>query len=235
VPALVPLVADESWVGSCAGVSLSSARVWIDLAGQQRGKHVGDVLFTHTGLSGRAALDLSGDVAGLLERSADTAPAAVPLRLEPIAGTSASAWRERVGRWRDEHPKRMVRTLLDQHLPHSLAEAACRLAGIARDTRACEMTRTRVHALVSLMGGVPLSVVATQGFDRAMITRGGVCLKEIDPQSLESRCLAGLFLAGEMVDLDGPCGGYNLQWAFSSGYLAGRSAARGALHQRSER
>ena len=84
--------------------------------------------------------------------------------------------------------------------------------------------RPRRDALVANIKSLPAAVTGTEGFDRAIVTRGGVALKDVDPRTLQSRLAAGLFFAGELMDLDGPCGGYNLTWAFSSGHLAGLSA-----------
>jgi predicted flavoprotein YhiN len=89
------------------------------------------------------------------------------------------------------------------------------------------LTAEQAARLVEHLTELPLHATATEGFGKAMVTRGGVALKEIYPETLESRIVKGLYFAGEVVDLDGPCGGYNLQWAFSSGLLAGRSAAAG--------
>jgi hypothetical protein len=218
VPALVPLVAREAWPRRCAGVALSPARVWIDLARQSRAGLVGDVLFTHMGVSGPAVLDLSGDVAALLRGRAE-----VPLRLDVSPGTSAEEWLARHGGWQAAGGQKTMAGLLDRHLPKSLAAVVCDLAGIRPDTRPARVSRAVRRTFAELLTGLPLAITGTEGWDRAMVTRGGVSLKEVDPKTLRSRRLAGLSLAGEILDLDGPSGGFNLQWAFSSGYLAGLS------------
>jgi predicted flavoprotein YhiN len=117
-----------------------------------------------------------------------------------------------------------VRNLLDRHLPHGFAHA---LAGAcdAGETRAANLSAGQSARLAEFLSGMPLHVTGTEGFEKAMVTRGGVALREIRSDVLESRLVRGLFLAGEILDLDGPCGGFNLQWAFSSGFLAGTSAA----------
>ncbi|HUT34043.1 MAG TPA: NAD(P)/FAD-dependent oxidoreductase [Planctomycetota bacterium] len=221
VPALVPLVTAERWVKRVAGVTLPEAEVWVDLAKQRRTTSVGPLLFTHRGLSGPAVLDLSGDVAGLL---ADGSP--VPLRVNLAPGTPSATWLARFDAWHRAHGKRLVRTLLAAHLPASLAAEVCRLAGCA-EARASGATSAQRLALASLISALSFGITATEGFGQAVVTRGGVALKEVDPRTLQSRLRRGLFFAGEVLDLDGPCGGYNLQWAFASGALAGRSAASG--------
>jgi hypothetical protein len=116
-----------------------------------------------------------------------------------------------------------VSNLLDQYLPASLAAALAEQAQ-AGETIASQLSAAQRDRLVELLTALPLRITGTEGFRRAMVTRGGVSLKEVHSHSLESRVIPGLFFAGEVLDLDGPCGGYNLQWAFSSGWLAGESA-----------
>ncbi|NLF29289.1 MAG: aminoacetone oxidase family FAD-binding enzyme [Planctomycetes bacterium] len=218
-PALVPLVAREPWVASLAGVSLADARVRIALSGQPKAGVRGDVLFTHRGLSGPAVLDLSGDVAQRLARGRD-----VPLEIEPIAGMDRRRWDVEILAWRSGQGRRQVGTLLQQRLPRSLADALCELAGVRPQTVAAELPAGGRDALAALLGGLALNVAGTEGFEKAFVTRGGVKLKEVAPDTLESRVLGGLYIVGELLDLDGPTGGYNLQWAFASGHAAGRAA-----------
>jgi predicted flavoprotein YhiN len=111
-------------------------------------------------------------------------------------------------------------------MPAAVAGVVCRLAGLGEEIQAAQITRAERNRLAEIATGLPLAVTGTEGFEHSMVTRGGVSLKEVDPHTLESRKTPGLFFAGEVLDLDGPCGGYNLQWAFSSGLLAGRSAAK---------
>lgn len=219
-PALAGLVTKEPWPAQCAGVSLSGVRVWIDLPKHRGSSRTGDVLFTHTGVSGPAVLDLSGDVAALLAKGG-----AAPVRMELRAGVSAAEWQRRLGEQQRVQPRRQVGVLLAEELPRRLADVVCKLAGDVGALRAAEMSKAVQRRLAELLAGLPLTVTATAGFEQAMVTRGGVALKEVDPETLASRLAAGLYFAGEVLDLDGPCGGYNLQWAFSSGWLAGESAA----------
>jgi predicted flavoprotein YhiN len=102
----------------------------------------------------------------------------------------------------------------------------CELAGVEEQTTAAQLPAPARDALARLLGGLELTVTATEGFESAFVTRGGVKLQEVDPGTLQSRRLPGLYLAGELLDLDGPSGGFNLQWAFASGWLAGKSAAQ---------
>jgi len=216
-PALVPLVVREAWVRSCAGASLPCACVRIVVAGEPRAGVAGEVLFTHTGLSGPVILDLSGDVAALLRKQES-----VPLLLDLAPGTTPAQWRRRLEEWRESDPRKTVVGLLDRHLPRSLASAVAALAGIGPMVRPTQVTVRSRDLVTKLLTALPLTVTGTGGWDRAMVTRGGVSLKEVDPRTLAGKRLPGLAFAGEVLDLDGPSGGFNLQWAFSSGYLAGR-------------
>lgn len=219
VPALVPLVVRETFFRSCAGASLPCACVRIVAAGEPRAGVAGEVLFTHTGLSGPVILDLSGDVAALLRKQES-----VPLRLDLAPGTTPAQWRRRLEEWRESDPRKTVVGLLDRHLPRSLASAVAALAGIGPMVRPTRVTVRSRDLVTKLLTGLPLTVTGTGGWDLAMVTRGGVSLKEVDPRTLASKRLPGLAFAGEVLDLDGPSGGFNLQWAFSSGRLAGGSS-----------
>lgn len=223
VPALVPLVVRERWPGRLAGVSLSGARVRIALARQSKAGATGDVLFTHRGLSGPAVLDLSGTVAELLARGKP-----VPLYVEPVPGVDESGWVNQLEAWRGARGRSGVANLLGERLPASLARELCRMAGLEDGATAAHLAAGRRDALAHMLGAIELAVTATEGFEAAFVTRGGVRLREVDPATLAGRRLPGLYLAGELLDLDGPSGGFNLQWAFASGRLAGKSAAASA-------
>ena len=237
-PALVDLKTRETWPRECAGISLSPARVRIDLPGAAKTGITGDVLFTHEGLSGPAVLDLSSDVGEFLEdaethretdaetrRHGDAERSDVPIRLEMLPGTTPAQWRTRLEEWRQRQGPRTVRSLVGESLPARLAGVICDLAGVGPGAKAAHLGGRERHQLVNLLPGVRLTVVGTGGFDSAMVTRGGVDVREVDGRTMQSRRLRGLYFAGEVLDVDGPCGGFNLQWAFSSGRLAGLSAA----------
>lgn len=220
LPVLVPLVTRETWPGELSGVSLRQVHVRIDLPRRQKARCTGDMLFTRTGISGPAILDLSRDVVPLLQEHGD-----VPIRINLQPEISAEQWNARFDEWQSAHGRKKVLKLLGQHLPASLARVILRLAGMAEDVPAAAFSRPQREAVLELITRLPLAVKSSGGFDNAMVTRGGVSLREVDPKTLQSRKVCGLYFAGEILDLDGPCGGYNLQWAFSSGWLAGSSAA----------
>ncbi len=219
LPALVPLITQEDWPGSLAGVSLTEAIISLPGRGSGRAERYGGVLFTHDGLSGPAALDLSGEVSSRLARVKP-----VRLELDFTPGMDRAFWECRLEEWRQHSGGSRISSLLRDYLPHALAGRLCLNCGIDPETATAGRLRREQAALLPLaLCSTELTVTATAGFEKAMLTRGGVSLKEIDPATLESRLIKNLHFSGELLDLDGPCGGYNLQWAFSSGALAGRS------------
>ncbi|HRU05206.1 MAG TPA: NAD(P)/FAD-dependent oxidoreductase [Candidatus Brocadiia bacterium] len=222
-PAAVALKTAEAWPGQCAGIVIEDARVRIALPRQRGAERRGALLFTREGVSGPAALDISGAVSELLLKRES-----VPLRISLAPEMSAEDWARRFAAWRQDKGGKHVANLVSERLPRRLADALCQLAGDAGGVKLAELDSARRDALARLLAETPVTITATAGFAAAIVTRGGVALKDVNPETLESRLAAGLFFAGEALDLDGPCGGYNLQWAFSSGWLAGASAARGA-------
>lgn len=219
VPALVGLITAEEWPGQCSGIVLPDCRVWI---GDRRADATsGDVLFTHHGVSGPAVLDISGAAA---RQIACGGP--VVLRLDPMPGRGEEWWRGKFEEWRTAEGKKQFITLLSRILPRAAGESFCCGSGIDPAIRAGELSRQERERFIVYARAVPLTVTDTAGFGEAMLTAGGVALDDVNPATLESRLAGGLFFAGEVLDIDGPCGGFNLQWAFSSGRLAGSSAGR---------
>jgi predicted Rossmann fold flavoprotein len=223
VPALAGLVTQEKWPGTLAGIVLEQGGLRLDVKGAPKRLLTGPVLFTHKGLSGPPALALSGEIAVRLAagEGATQEPApAVPVRVSFLADRSVADWLALFDGWRRQSGGRALHNLLAGELPRALATALCGLAD-ASETAVARAKKSTLEALAAACADLPLHCVGTDGWDRAMATRGGVALCELDPKTLACRRIRGLFCAGEVVDLDGPCGGYNLTWAFASGRLAG--------------
>jgi predicted Rossmann fold flavoprotein len=221
-PALVPLVTRQDWPRVCTGIVIPGARIRIELPKAPRTGVTGDLLFTHRGISGPIVLDLSAEVSRHLAETGIP----VPIRLYLTPESNPEIWNARISAWRTEHPRRLFRNFVSAQLPHTLAETVCAETGIDAELRAADLTRVVQRRLADWLAGVTVEILRTEGFDKAMVTSGGVTLREVEPRTLQSRLVKGLYFAGEILDIAGPCGGYNLQWAFSSGHLAGQSAAR---------
>ena len=225
VPALAGLVTRETWPAELAGIVLEQAGLRLDVKGAPKQFLTGPLLFTHKGISGPPALALSGEIAARLSETGQAhGPApTVSIRVSFIAERTAAQWTALFEGWRRSHGGRALHNLLAGELPRALAAALCALTGLA-ETAAARARKSSLEALAAACADLPLHVIGTDGWNRAMLTRGGVALGELDPGTLACKRIAGLSCAGEIVDLDGPCGGYNLTWAFASGRLAGASA-----------
>jgi hypothetical protein len=221
-PAIVPLITVEQWGAALAGVAVERAEIAIDLPGYRREPGPGDLLFTHFGLSGPAALNLSDQVALLLARG--TTP--VPLRIDLMPEASAEALDARFRAAAETDGRRPVKALLGPRLPERLAEWMLVRAGGNAAVTAGQLPRQVRRKLVESVKVLRVEVHATKGMGQAMVTAGGVSLREVEPGTMESRKVAGLYLVGEMLDLTGPSGGYNLQLAWSTGWTAGQEAER---------
>ncbi len=216
--ALVPLVTKERWPGGCAGISMDDVQVRIHVPGL-RASEQGSVLFTHRGISGPAVLNISSEVGRILGEGAK----AVELTLA-MTGIDEREWLSRLDLARREHGRRSVASYLADFIPSRLARALCEAAGTECGVACAHVSSADARKLARILGRTTLTITATEGWSAAMVTRGGVDLSEVDPRTLASRLTDGLYFAGEILDLDGPSGGFNLQWAFSSGLLAGQMA-----------
>ena len=217
-PALVPLITRETWPVTLAGVTLP--RITISLAEKVgfRGTATGSLLFTHKGISGPVVLDISGRVAAAL--MTHTA-AEIILDLDP--DRTIEAWQEHIEKSRNEHGAQTVLAMLAPILTVALAKTLLQRTDVPAATNVARLSRAQSRALIMLVKKLPITCVGTEGFNKAMVTKGGVTLAEICPKTLASKLVRGLFFAGEILDVDGPCGGFNLQWAFASGFLAARN------------
>ncbi len=219
LPVLVPLYTRETWPKHCTGIGLEDVRVWIDLPRHDKSGCRGDLLMTHRGVTGPVILNLSRDAVPLLQKTRE-----LTIRIEFKPEFEKSKWIRLFDAWQNEQGTKKIVKLLDGVFPHSLAEVLIQHAGIPTDQRAARFSRPQRMALLDALTGLPLTVTGSGGYEVAMVTRGGVSLNEVDPRTLESKRVQGLYFAGEILDLDGPTGGFNLQWAFSSGWLAGMKA-----------
>ena len=222
-PALVPLITRETWVSDLAGVSLTDVRIRATL--DRRVLTIaGNMLFTQRGIGGPAAQDLSRFLADALFEKTPAVPVEIDILPEIEEAQADRQLQQRLG----AQAKKTVANVLSEFLPKQLSQTLCLLAGCGRDVQAGQLPGEKRRQLVRLIKKLPLNVTGSEPIAKATVTRGGVDRDEINPRTMESKIHAGLFFAGEVIDLDGPCGGYNLQMCWSTGALAGRSAAQPA-------
>lgn len=218
LPAVAPLLIREDWVTKLSGVSLPKAQLTLR-SGRDTLMTTGSLLFTHVGLSGFPALDLAGDAAALCEKNGTAT-----LHLSVCSGRTAADWKRIFDEARRNAGPKSIRSILNEYIPKSVAETLTGLCGCS-EAKASNLSAGALRLLTEYLTACPLTLTGSGPMGKAMAMRGGISLKEVDPATLSSRKVQGLFLAGELLDLTGPCGGYNIQWAFSSGFLAGSSAA----------
>lgn len=219
-PALVPLVGGPEWMHDLSGLTLDDVTATVLPAeGKQKPLAVrrAAFLFTHFGFSGPAAMDVSGAI------TAAESIEKIRLRLDALPGMSEEEVRYGLQDRSRDGGRLKVATLLSRWIPNRLATQLTNL--INGDFFVAELPKSSRETLIANLKQLHLPVVGTRGFDKAEVTAGGVDLKEIDPRTMQSRRHSNLFVAGELLDVDGPIGGYNFQAAFSTGRAAGIAAA----------
>jgi hypothetical protein len=219
-PALVPLETPGDVAPRLQGVSLRDVAVRTLIEGDKEGEFRGDVLFTHFGLSGPAILSLSHLAVGALRQGQEVA---LSIDLQPTR--SHPQLDDYLLRELDQHGKQHLRTLLQELLPAKLTSVVAERAGVPPHKPAHQITSEERKRLRMLLKDFRLPVSGHRPLAEAMVTAGGVDTHDIDPHTMGSRLVEGLYFAGEVLNIDGDTGGFNLQAAFSTGWLAGRSAA----------
>ncbi|MBC7236586.1 MAG: aminoacetone oxidase family FAD-binding enzyme [Chloroflexi bacterium] len=213
-PALVPLVADMRRLHKLQGVRLDAGlTLW---EGERRlGHDVGNLLFTSTGLSGPAAMNLSYLVSARPHAPLTATIDLLAIHREALFALVACK----------RHEPWPLSALLGAVWPQKVPPVVLQLADLPAQVRMTELTDDALNRLFDLAGHIEVPIKGTRGFEQAQLSTGGVPVTEVHPETMASRIVPGLHLAGELLDVHGPCGGYNLQFAFTSGALAGRGAA----------
>ena len=217
-PALVPIEVEEDCAAEMQGLSLKNVEVSAHAGGKIFTSLFGEMLFTHFGVSGPTILTMSRSIVQEYRKhkvtlSINFKPALTEAQLE-----------KRLLREFDRHGKKKCRNILKNLLPVAAIEVFMTRAGISADRCACEISREERQRILHYLRDFRLTVRRPRPFDEAIITDGGVALDEIDPYTMQSKLVSGLFFCGEVIDVAGDTGGYNLQAAFSTGNLAGQSA-----------
>jgi predicted Rossmann fold flavoprotein len=232
-PALVPITSDELWLHELAGITVPDVLLWVldptcsESQNRKRGRERlppgvvierrGSLLFTHFGLSGPVALDVSRAV------TAAANPNDLVLVADFLSDQSAELVSKQLAESAVTDGKRMVAGVLGDQLPRRFVDVLLDRAQIPTDRRMAELSKTERTSVVQQLKQCEIRVTGSRGFDKAEVTAGGVALDEVDSRTMQSKLVPNLYIAGEILDLDGFIGGYNFQAAFSTGWLAGES------------
>lgn len=231
-PSLAPVTTDADWVRELKGITVPDVALRV-MDAQSPGvatpglgatpkaaclaQRRGSMLFTHFGLSGPVVLDVSREISGHPQ------PLRLHLECDFLPDIKEAALDELVRQQVAAAGKKQLSGILNEVLPHRLIAALLQLAELDAQQRAAELSKAGRLRLVQLIKRNCIPVSGTMGFKKAEVTAGGVSLDEVDSRTMQSKLVSGLYLAGEVLDLDGPIGGYNFQAAFSTGCLAGES------------
>lgn len=217
-PALVPLVIKQSFCKEMQGLSLRNVEVTIKQGKKQVYQNFGEMLFTHYGVSGPLILSASSFLDKYIKQKKELA---LSIDLKPAL--SEEQLDDRIIRDFEKNRNKQFKNALDELLPKKLIPVMIRESDIDPEKKVNTITKEERRQLVSSIKGFTMSIEGFRGFQEAIITRGGVSVKEINPSTMESKQAAGVFFAGEVLDLDALTGGFNLQIAWSTGYTAGIS------------
>jgi len=217
-PALVPITVATQWATELRGITVPDVSLRVLDGTQTLAQRRGSLLFAHFGLSGPVALDVSRVISGHAH------PAALVLEADLQPGVKDEDLAEILRRESASAGKKQLAGVLATQLPRRLCEALLTQAGMPAHRTAAALSKEERTRLTAAVKHLRLPVTGTLGFKKAEVTAGGVRLDEVDSRTMQSKLVPGLFIAGEILDLDGPIGGYNFQAAWSTGWLAGRNA-----------
>lgn len=222
-PSLVPFEIKEDYAEKLQGLSLKNVRATVYVGNKKLYEDFGEMLFTHFGVSGPLILSASSYVKEKMYAQG------VRLTIDLKPALSEKQLDDRILRDFEENKNRQFRNSLGKLLPAKLIPVIITLSGIDGDKRIHEITKEERKNLVGILKEFPMTVSGNRGFTEAIITRGGVSVREINPATMEAKKIKGLYMAGEMLDVDALTGGFNLQIAWSTGFLAGSNIAESAV------
>ena len=225
-PSLVPIVTEESWVKDIMGLSLRNVEVSIVSKGKVQAKMFGEMMFTHFGVTGPTILSLSHTVGKLL-RKKKPAPIAVSINLKPAL--TPEVLDKRLQKDFDLYSKKQLANGMKDLLPSNLIPIIISLAKLDPAKPINQITKEERQQLCHVLQHMTLTVKGLRPVEEAIVTAGGISLKEFNPKTMESKLVKGLYGAGEVLDIDAFTGGYNLQAAFSTGYVAAMHIVHGEV------
>ena len=223
-PAMMPLFTKEKNFASCVADTIAKAILKVNIPKYKNLKLVGDLIFTKEGLRGPVILDFAREITPILEKHDE-----VPLLISFLKGKNEEEILSHLKNQITKKPTQTILENLETLLASSVAKEILNICQIDANLRYKQIEGIKREKLIKTLAWTPFTIIGHEGFKNAMITRGGVELKEIDSKTMQSKIIDGLYFCGEVVNIDGPCGGYNLQWSFSSGFLAGKIASKEAI------
>ena len=219
-PGLVPLVAKESWLKELQGIALENIRITFEYGKKRLSSDVGELMFTHFGVSGPLVLDMSSRVMDMLKEHKE-----VRLLIDLKPGLREEQLESKLLHKFKIKGNIICKNLMKDILPQRLITRFLKLLDINENLRTNQITQPQRHAIIKTLKAFPVTITGSLPLEEAMVTGGGISIKEINPRTMESKLVPGLYFAGEIIEGVAPSGGYNLQQAFSTGYLAGEKAA----------
>jgi predicted Rossmann fold flavoprotein len=217
-PAMMPLFTKEKNFAACKADTIAKAILKVDIPKYKKLKLTGDLIFTNNGIRGPVVLDFARELTPIIAKHNE-----VPLLISFLKGMNEEQIYTHIKKEIEKNPTNTVLENLTTLLALSVATEICNICEINSSEKFKNIDGIKREKLIKTLAWTPLTVTGHEGFKNAMITRGGVELKEIDSKTMQSKLISGLYFCGEVVNIDGPCGGYNLQWSFSSGFLAGKT------------
>lgn len=219
-PGLVPLTTKEKWVKDLQGIALENIRITFTCGKKKIVSEIGELMFTHFGVSGPLVIDLSADVIQLLAEYGE-----VKLAIDLKPGMRDEQLEASILHKFKVKGEVQMKNLMKDMLPNRMVDVFLKVIGVSQDKETNQITQDDRRRILKGLKGLELTISGSLPIEEAMVTGGGVSTKEIDPRTMQSRIIPGLYFAGEVIEGCAASGGYNLQQAFSTGYLAGNSAA----------
>lgn len=219
-PALVPLVTAEAYIPRMQGLSLRNVTLRIPYGKKKEFKEFGELLFTHFGISGPLALSASSYIGSALEENQKKGGEGLPASLDLKPALTEKQLDDRLLREFGEAKNKEFKNVIPGLFPASLRPVILDLSGIPGEKPVREVTKEERKRFIALIKSFPFTITGTRSYNEAIITQGGVSVRDVNPSTMESRRVSGLFFAGEVLDLDGVTGGYNLQIAWATAHTA---------------
>jgi predicted Rossmann fold flavoprotein len=213
-PAMIPLKTKEDWINNCKADTISKAIISIDIKKYSKQKYIGDLIFGNNLLRGPVILDFARTITPLFDKYDE-----IPIKINMIKGMNENDVINHIKKVSNKNS--IVEEIFSSLLPKSVLTEICKICDINISEIYKEINGAKRNEFIKILCAIPITIIGTDGFENAMVTTGGINLKEVNSKTMQSRLIDGLYFAGEVLNIDGPCGGYNLQWAFSSGNLAG--------------